>query len=60
MSLTEKGLCASVPGKAVLTQPICESQTYYNRLPLSQRGCTCQIIEITTHSVEMEMHGSAL
>lgn len=31
-----KGLCASVPGKAVLTQPICESQTLCNSLPLSR------------------------
>lgn len=31
-----EGLCASVPGKAVSTQPICESQTLCNSLPLSR------------------------
>lgn len=31
-----KGLCASVRGKAVSTQPICESQTLCNSLPLSR------------------------
>lgn len=30
-----KGLHASVPGKAVSTQPVCESQTLCNSLPLS-------------------------
>ena len=31
-----EGLCASVPSKAVFTQPICESQTLCNSLPLSR------------------------